>query len=74
MPIFDFKCRECGSVTERFVKSSTEEARCSCCGGETDKLLSMPHVVLPANAGFPGKDMRWIREHEQAGSSTPQSE
>jgi putative FmdB family regulatory protein len=65
MPIFDYKCRECGQVTERFVKSHTASLRCHC-GGDTDKLLSMPHVSLPPNAGFPGKDMRWIRDHEQA--------
>lgn len=71
--MYDFKCHQCGNVFDSLVKlNATVLPRCQC-GGETTKLLSTPHINLPANSGFPGKDFRWIRDHEKAGNKTPQS-
>lgn len=73
MPIYDYRCRECDTISEMLVKSPTIVPRCRMCGGGTDRLLSTPHVHLPPASGFPGKDMKWVKDHERAGRS-PQSE
>ena len=39
MPIFDFRCQECGSVQERYVHTPGTPVNCAC-GGRTTKLLS----------------------------------
>lgn len=48
MPMYDFKCRECGSTFEKLVRFSTKSAvACPCCGSEqTRKMISMPAMTL----------------------------
>jgi putative FmdB family regulatory protein len=46
MPIYDFKCLECGKVSEVFIRSSEQASRCPDCG--TDKLekqLSSSYMI-----------------------------
>lgn len=66
MKIFDFRCN-CGQVFEEFVASGTTAVRCSC--GETaTKIVSATNFVLDGSTGdFPGRHMKWVREHEEAG-------
>lgn len=47
MPVYDFKCRECGTVSEVFLRDGDiGKARCPDCGsGEMEKLLSAFHTV-----------------------------
>ena len=42
MPIFEYRCRECGENFEAIVKSSTVRVACKSCGGKkVEQLLSV---------------------------------
>ena len=42
MPIFEYRCRECGAKFERIAQSSEDAASCKQCGSErVDQLLSV---------------------------------
>jgi len=62
---YDFQCED-GHVTEHFVTDYSAPVRCGC-GKEARRIISPVAFKLPPNSGFPGKDMRWIAEHEKAG-------
>ncbi len=73
LKVYDFKCPK-GHVFEKFVTSDTTTSRCDC-GDTGTKMLSAPTFVLDGHTGdFPGRHLKWIKEHEQAGrrNSSPQ--
>jgi putative FmdB family regulatory protein len=42
MPLFEFKCRDCGTTFEKIVPSSTTEVICKECeSSKVEKLLSV---------------------------------
>lgn len=42
MPIFEYRCRECGEKFEAIVSSASSRAACKSCGsGKVEKLLSV---------------------------------
>lgn len=47
MPIYDFKCRGCGKVSEILVRSAEGQAgRCpDCGGGNMERLISASYVI-----------------------------
>ncbi|MBA7634844.1 hypothetical protein ES703_42442 [subsurface metagenome] len=54
MPIYDYRCRECGRVSEVFLRSSKSEVRCPHCGSEdVDKLVSASYMIR-MDAAVPG--------------------
>ena len=54
MPIYDYRCRECGRVSEVFLRSPDSEVRCPHCGsGDVDKLISASYVIR-MDAAAPG--------------------
>jgi hypothetical protein len=64
--IYDFRCTN-GHVFEDFVKSGTTTSRCGC-GANATKMVSAPSFHLDGSTGdFPGRHMKWVREHEKAG-------
>ena len=64
--IYDFRC-ENGHVFEEMVESGITASRCGC-GANATKMVSAPKCVLEGHSGdFPGRHMKWVREHEQAG-------
>ena len=64
--IFDFMCSN-GHIHEELVKSGTTVSRCKC-GADSTKIPSATKCQLDGSSGdFPGRHMRWIREHEKAG-------
>lgn len=65
MPIYEYRCENCGAVTEFLQKSVTvpETVTCESCGsGKVVKLLSAPNVSLsekrPAGKTCCGSDTR----------------
>lgn len=44
MPIYDFKCDSCETITEELVKSSVRTIKCVNCGGKASRQLSAPRV------------------------------
>lgn len=46
MPIYDFKCRECGKVSEILLRNNNETVRCLNCGSsDLEKLVSASCVI-----------------------------
>ena len=57
MPIYEFKCSQCGKISEVIVmgKESDEPAQCRFCGsGKLDKVLSAPGGVRVQGRGMSG--------------------
>jgi putative FmdB family regulatory protein len=55
MPMYEFRCAECGAVTEALVEAGTTSVACGACGHEpTERLLSTPapsmHLVKSPGA------------------------
>ncbi len=44
MPLYDFKCRKCGLVTEQFARMDERTGLCSC-GAETERQISRHYVI-----------------------------
>jgi len=55
MPIFDFKCSDCGTVTEFLITGENKSSACPQCGGKNlEKLISAPSLLRKTNTA-PGK-------------------
>ena len=63
--VFDYKCDN-GHLFEKFVEGNPT-IRCSC-GANATRVVSATKCVLDGSSGdFPGRHMKWVREHEKAG-------
>lgn len=52
MPIYDFRCQECGAVSEFLLPSSSDNRTLACpdCGSQNlEKLLSAPSLLKGSN-------------------------
>ena len=66
--VYDFECPN-GHVIEKFVPNGTRISRCDC-GAEGTRMVSAPAFILDGSSGdFPGRHMRWVKEHEKAGQN-----
>ena len=64
--VYDFKCTN-GHLFEEFVEAGATTSRCGC-GANATRVVSATQCVLEGASGdFPGRHMKWVREHEQAG-------
>jgi putative FmdB family regulatory protein len=55
MPIYDYRCRECGKVSEIFLRSLHSEAiRCPACGSENLERLISSSYMIRMEASAPG--------------------
>jgi len=55
MPVYDYKCRDCGKVSEIFLRSlDTEDIHCPNCGsGNLERLISASYMIK-IGASAPG--------------------
>ena len=54
--------------SEEFVESNTTTSRCGC-GANATKIVSATQCVLDGSSDhFPGRHMKWVREHEEESS------
>lgn len=61
MPIFDYKCDECGEVIEKLTSQIMQSTICTC-GGIMWKQFSIPNVYLDGtDPSFPGAYAKWGR-------------
>jgi len=67
--VYDFRCPN-GHVVEKFVPNGTRTSRCDC-GAEGTRMVSAPSFILEGHSGdFPGRHMKWVKEHEKAGQNS----
>ncbi len=46
MPIYDFRCRECGKVSEIFLRYAEQVACCPACGSNNmERLISSSYMI-----------------------------
>ena len=65
--VFDFVCPE-GHRHEHFVSNTVDTLDCPTCGANSHRAPSSPPFILDGASGhFPGRAMKWEREHEKAG-------
>ena len=64
--VYDFKCTN-GHYFEEFVDADATTSRCGCGANATRVVSATPCVLEGASGDFPGRNMKWVREHEQAG-------
>jgi hypothetical protein len=64
----DFVCRN-GHKHEALLPMGQKETWCPICGEVSEKALSAPAIKLEGWSGhFPGRAMKWEREHMKAGA------
>jgi len=53
MPIFEYRCEDCGKVSEILIRNSTQEPQCSCGSHQMEKQFSAFAVseVKPSFSG-----------------------
>lgn len=52
MPIYDFKCKNCGFIEENVLAKSDQMAKtCPNCGATTIRLISAPSRILFRSKG-----------------------
>ncbi len=55
MPIFDFRCQECGGVSEILVRNNTnQDVRCPTCGSESMERLVTASYSVRTNSSSHG--------------------
>ncbi len=53
MPLYEYQCKKCHSLTERIQKFSDEPLKvCPHCGGELEKLISAPAVQFKGTGWY----------------------
>jgi len=51
VPIYDFRCRDCGKVSEIFLRDAGQVARCPDCGSDNmERLISASYMIKSAPA------------------------
>ena len=56
MPLFEFKCIDCGKIFELLITGSDEKPQCQSCSSQNLKKLFSPHSSFSGKAagGLPG--------------------
>jgi len=68
MPIYEFKCTECGHVTERLLRVDARRPRkCEQCSGKLEKLISRTSFQLKGGGWY---DHGYTKKSGGSSSST----
>jgi len=54
MPIYDFRCLDCGKVSEIFIQSREQTLRCPDCGSANMERLMSSSYLVRTNSQAPG--------------------
>jgi putative FmdB family regulatory protein len=60
MPLYDYKCRNCGEIIERFskIEGCPESIRCWGCGEMAYKIISVGHGGIQCDSET---DVPWLK-------------
>ena len=68
MPIYEYRCKKCGTQIEVLMRSSDKPpARCKKCGGGLEKLISSPAIQFKGEGWY-------ITDYARKGSATEKAE
>ena len=70
--VYDFKCDQ-NHYFEEFVEGDVTTSRCGCGANATKIVSATQHILDGASGDFPGRHMKWVREHEKAGTNNRES-
>jgi len=54
VPIYDFKCRDCGRVSEIFIRGTDQVACCPDCGSDNMERLISASYMIKMGTSAPG--------------------
>lgn len=66
MPVFDYRCPECGHISEHYVQTADEVVTCLGCEFFNDHLIHM--VKQPAAPAFHLKGSGWDKQPPKEGT------
>jgi putative FmdB family regulatory protein len=52
MPIYEFKCKDCGQVSELLVLTKDETANCASCNSQNLEKLMSAHNTVSSGSNF----------------------
>jgi putative FmdB family regulatory protein len=72
VPIYEYRCRDCGAVTGRLasIKEIPKEVACERCDGQALRIISRPSVKLSAKSKVGRLDPKYDRMVDQAMRNT----
>lgn len=72
MPVYEYRCAECGAVTGEFasVTAIPREVRCAC-GGAASRIISKPSVHLSKGSKVARLDPKYDAMVDKAMRDTP---
>ena len=74
MPLYTYKCKNCGKVVEKFHKMSVDGAeKCEDCGSETLRVF-LPTGIIFKGSGFYSTDYKSGTSKANLNSSSPDGE
>jgi putative FmdB family regulatory protein len=74
MPLYTYKCKNCGKVVEKFHKMSANGAeKCEDCGAETLRVF-LPTGIIFKGSGFYSTDYKSGTSKANLNSSSPDGE
>lgn len=68
MPIYEYRCKKCGTQIEVLIRSSDKPpARCRKCGGGLEKMISSPAIQFKGEGWY-------ITDYARKGSGAEKAE
>lgn len=72
MPIYQYKCKKCGQITEKMQKISDKPiTKCLYCGANVEKIISAPGIIFKGS-GFHVTDYQRGKKHTEKEVSAKQ--
>jgi putative FmdB family regulatory protein len=66
MPIYEYKCKNCGEFTKMQKISAQPLAICPTCGGEVERMISKNVGVVFKGSGFYTTDNKQIKDRARS--------
>lgn len=76
MPVYEYRCRECGKLTTRVSPITAQEKSVPCehCGETAERIISRPSVHLSRASKLDRLDPKYDRMVDRAMASTGSAE